>query len=32
MIAGTNFVLQAPGGSNQLGAECTLRAVNISKR
>ena len=32
MIAGTNVVLQAAGGRNQLGAECTLRAVNISKR
>jgi hypothetical protein len=32
MIAGSNFVLQAPGGSNQLEAECSLRAVNISKR
>ena len=32
MIAGSNFVPQAAGGSNQLGAEFTLRAVNISKR
>jgi len=31
MIAGTNFVPQAAGGSNRLGAECTCRMFNISK-